>query len=109
MKSLKAIVISLFVLSANSQANELVLIEDYELWSSTYLSERIRVIPKNAAIIESQCSDPDSYMVSTSLSHEVQSRIFSVLMTAKVANQPVKINVKGCEDNRPAITSAILL
>ena len=64
---------------------------------------------KNAAIIESQCSDPDSYMVSTSLSHEVQSRIFSVLMTAKVANQPVKINVKGCEDNRPAITSAILL
>ncbi len=107
---MRTLLVSMFifiVVSATANANTFVSIENYELWSNTYGSEPIRIIPPSGTAVAnpSGCtnSNVSSYMVSTTISTEAQARIYSTLLTALVAKHPVKIVVSGCQGDLPKV------
>lgn len=92
---------------AHNGNNGQVTTEGFTVWSNTYGSDTIRVFPNDGVYnpAGSSCSDPDSYMVSTSLSKEAQQRIYATLMAAVMAKHAVDLilDTNGCEDGRPKI------
>ena len=86
----------------------IVNLSSFQLWSTTNGSDVIRVIPDNASVVAEGCNDPDSYMVDTALTDAAKSRIYSTLLAAKMSDKPVRLNIQGCESNRPAINNVIL-
>ncbi|UTW44511.1 hypothetical protein KFE80_08895 [bacterium SCSIO 12696] len=103
----KILLISVLFLTFPASAGEVTL-ENFQLWSTTYGNDVIRVLPVGATVIADGCTDPDSYMVKTSLPEAVKARIYSTLLAAKMAGKTVKITTSACEDNRPAINNVIL-
>lgn len=99
---------ALFLLSLNATASEVVL-DKFQLWSTTNGDDLIRVIPTGTAVVANGCSDPDSYFVKSTLSETVKDRIYNTLLSAKLSKQAVTIKLSGCETNRPAIDTVIIL
>lgn len=95
--------------STYSLADGYVEINQYQLWSTINGTNTIRIIPTDSQVDAQECSDPDSYMVKTTLEETAISRIYSSLLTAKMSDKPVKVYIQGCEANRPAIVNVILL
>jgi hypothetical protein len=85
-----------------------VKLDDFKLWSTTYGKDTIRVLPIGQPVVASECADPDSYMVSTSLTEPAIARIYSTLLAAKMSGISVELHVDGCEYSRPAIRSVNL-
>lgn len=83
-------------------------ISDFHLWSNTYEYDIIRVEVVSGYQNPSSCSQPDSYMVLTTLSESSKQRIYSTLLAAKMANRGVRLRVDGCQGDRPAIQNVIL-
>jgi hypothetical protein len=96
--------------SANStQATGMwVDISDFHLWSNTYENDIIRIQVPSGYQNPSSCSEPDSYMVLTTLSEYSKQRIYSTLLAAKMANRPVRLWVDGCLNDRPTVQNVIL-
>jgi hypothetical protein len=99
----------LLLLPNPSNANTSVDIINFELWSTTNGLDVIRVVPTSAAVVGIGCSDPDSYLVKTTMSDKSVNRIYATLLTAKISSRQVRLFVSGCELNRPAIVNVIML
>ncbi len=84
--------------------------QDYELWTNTYETEFIRVIPNDGVYNPASCTDPDSYFVSSSLSLEAQQRNYSVLLAAAMAKRPVRLRIDpgSCEGSKPKISNVVI-
>jgi len=97
---------------AHDGANGWVTVQDYRLWSNTNNSDVIRIQVDDGYYnpASSTCPDPDSYMVSTSLSVAAQQRIYSTLLAATMASKPVSLNLStdSCEDQRPKIINVVV-
>ena len=106
---LKLLCLFMFSSSSYSLADGYVELVEYQLWSTTNGANTIRVIPTGALVDAQGCSDPDSYMVKTTLEEAAINRIYSSLLTAKMSDKPVKIYIQGCEVNRSAIVNVILI
>lgn len=83
-------------------------ISDYYLWSNTYQNDTIRIEVASGYQNPSGCSDPDSYMVLTTLPEPSKQRIYSTLLAAKMAGRGVRLRVDGCETGRPSVQNVIL-
>jgi hypothetical protein len=84
-------------------------ISDIKLWSNTYTADTIRVETSEARMNPSNCSDPDSYMVLSTLSEPTQQRIYSSLLAAKMSNKIIRLRIDGCQSERPAIINVVLV
>ncbi len=104
----KIITAILFFCSLSVKADAVIDIPDFQLWSTTNGTDIVRVIPNGVAVSAQGCSDPDSYMVKSTLSAASISRIYATLLAAKMASKPVTIVVIGCETNRPAIVNVLI-
>ena len=96
---------------ANNGNDGFVTISNFQLWTNIYNNTQIRVIISGDTYYNpSNCSNPDSYMVSTALSEKLQDRIYSTLLSATLAQKPVVLRVEnnGCENNRPRIMLVII-
>lgn len=107
MKSPKLLAfITLVIASAPAAAVTEVVANSVQVWSNVYCDNRIRIAtPGQAVVNNGGCSDPDSYMVLTTVPKEAQARIYATLMSAKMAGKPVTLHVEGCESGRPAVVS----
>ncbi len=88
-----------------------VTISNFQLWTNIYNGPQIRVIISGDSYYNpSNCSNPDSYMVSTALTDKQQDRIYSALLSATMAQKSVVLRVEnnGCENNRPRIMLVII-
>ncbi len=103
-KAFVLLIIASLAMSVSVQANTDVQIQDFDLWTSTYGDETIRVIP-SSAINPDGCTNPDSYMVDPTLSEKNTARIFSSLLAAVIGKREVIIIINGCTNNRPKITT----
>lgn len=88
-----------------------VTAKSYQLWTNTYGSKEIRVVPNDGVYNPQGCSDPDSYMVSTAHADSVQQRIYSSLLAAKLAGQSVRLNIdsSACQGSKPRILTVVIL
>jgi hypothetical protein len=96
---------------ANNGNDGFVTISNFQLWSNTYANPQIRVVISGDTYYNpSNCSIPDSYMVSTALSDKIQDRMYSSLLSATMAKKSVVMRVEnnGCENNRPRIITVII-
>jgi hypothetical protein len=102
MRLLKLVLWTLLVsYSAMSSADDIVL-TTFQVWSSASSDNVIRVTTPGQAIVNpDNCSDPDSYMVRTTMAKEAQARVFAVLLTARAMGTPVTVRISGCESLRP--------
>ncbi len=101
---LAATVLSLHAAAASAQWAQL---SSFQLWSTTYGDEKIRVVPVGVAVFNpSACPEPDSYFVPTTLPQESQRRIFATLLTAKTMARNAIVYLNGCESGRPALVTA---
>ncbi len=114
---MRILIFSLFIGMASVSstihaADQSITLNDFELWSTTYATDTIRVFPTGIPVNNSSCSgagsNPDSYMVKTTLSPAAISRIYATLLSAKMSGKPVVIYTSGCEDNRPAILTVMI-
>jgi hypothetical protein len=80
----------------------------FSLWSSTHGADVIRVLVSTTPSNPSGCADNDSYMVRTTLTQEVKSRIYASLLLAKAMGKPAQVWVNGCESARPAIETVVV-
>ena len=88
-----------------------VTIANFQLWTNNYNEPQIRVIVSGDTHYNpSNCSNSDSYMVSTALSDKVQDRVYSALLSATLAKKSVILRVEnnGCENNRPRIMNVVI-
>lgn len=106
MKKIIAATIFLSSLTVNAEVREEV--RNYQLWSNINGGEIIRVIPTGQAVNGQGCVDADSYMVKSTLSPAIISRIYETLLTAKIASRPVTLIVECCQSNRPAIIGVFI-
>jgi len=84
-----------------------VSLPDVVVWSNIDNGTNvIRVTTSGGVVNPASCTNPDSYLVLTTLSQQTQSRTLAVLLTAKAMGRPVSVRVIGCESNRPAIVGA---
>ena len=103
----KIITAILFFHSLSAKADVVIDLPDFQLWSTTNGTD-MRVIPNGVAVSAQGCSDPDSYMVKSTLSAASVSGIYATLLAAKMASKPVTIVISGCESNRPAIVNVLI-
>ena len=99
------------LVQANNGNNGFVTVSNFQLWSNTYNAPQIRlVISGDTYYNPNNCSNPDSYMVSTALTDKVQDRIYSVLLSAALAKKSVilVIDSNSCENNKPSVLTAII-
>lgn len=115
MKYIMAVLMMMinFNVAAHDGNDGWVTIQGYSLWSSTYKDPQIRVMIKNDTYYNPArvaCGELDSYMVSTQLSQAQQDKIFSILLSASIAQKSVRIRLDrdSCELNRPAIITAVI-
>lgn len=81
----------------------------YSLWSNTDNGDVVRLSLDNGEYYNpSACTNVDSYMVSTAIPAEARQRIYSTLLSMKLAGKPVKLFVEGCEDGRPRVRNVIV-
>jgi hypothetical protein len=113
MKFLSAVL--LFTLSFSSYANNgndgFVTISNFQLWSNTYNAPQIRVIISGDTYYNpSNCSNVDSYMVTTALGDKVQDRIYAALLSATLTKKSVVLRIEnnGCESGRPSIMNVVI-
>ena len=104
MKKLLFLMICVTLAQNVRAAGEWVDLTGFYLWSNTYLLDVIRVEVGGVIQNPGGCSDPDSYMVLTTLSAEAKQRIYSTLLAAKLAGRPVRLRVDGCESNKPPLS-----
>lgn len=81
---------------------------NFTLWSNTHSNSTIRLVVPGALVNPSGCTDPDSYMVQSTLSTDAQKRIYATLLAAKLSGKSVQAWVSGCESNRPAILNVTI-
>ena len=96
---------------AHDGNNGWVTAKDYTLWSSTNGTDVIRLQVKDGVYNPAgHCTDPDSYMVGRSLTKEAQQRIYSTLLSAKIAGHPVRLQLdtNNCEWSRPKILNVTI-
>ncbi len=113
---------SLGASAANDGANGVVTLAatSYKLWTnapgagnairiSVIAPETIYNAP-SAGGTTIGCTDPDSYMVSSALPAEARQRIYSTLLSAKLAGRPVRLYVdsNNCESNRPMVMNVTI-
>ena len=108
MKKLLVLAMCLAVAQNARAAGVWVDVSDYRLWSNFYLGNVIRLETSGTIQNPAGCSNPDSYMVLTTLTEEVRQRIYSTLLAATLAGRTVRLRVDGCETDRPAVISAVL-
>lgn len=99
----------LLVISTNLIAGDWHETDSFYLWSNTYQAEIIRVEVPSGIINPSACSDPDSYMVLSSIAESAQQRIYSTLLAAKMAGKKIQLRIDGCESNKPALINVRLV
>jgi len=102
------VLISGFITFPTHAANTFITLDNFELWSSTYEADTIRINDLNGEQNPETCTDPDTYFVSTAMSLEAQNRAYSTLMAAKLSKQPIQVILSGCQDGRPKVVSVIL-
>lgn len=114
MKQLLVLIV-LFGISALTSANNgndgFVTVTNFQLWSNTHNSPEIRLMVIGDTYYNpSGCPNPDSYMVTTSLSDKVQDRMYSMLLSALMAKKSVVLRIEnnGCQGNRPMIMNVIV-
>lgn len=107
---MKYVTILLFAIppfvSAHDGNDGWVTLRNFSLWSNTHETDTIRVEVVDGYYNPAQtCSNPDSYMVSSALSFEARSRIYSTLLAATLASKSIVayINPSSCEKDRPQI------
>lgn len=101
-------ILALSVVGSVHAANNIVPMSDFELWTTTYQDDVIRVIDLNGVKNPETCTNPDSYFVSTALSAKAQERIYSTLLAANFSEKSVRIALNGCQDNRPRLVSVLV-
>jgi hypothetical protein len=86
--------------------------DSYKLWTNAGSGNVIRIslrVPDyyNAS---QNCNDVDSYMVASTLPADVRQRIYTTLLSAKLAGKPVRlyIDTNNCEDNRPRVVNVTI-
>jgi hypothetical protein len=97
--------------SANNGNDGFVTVANFQLWSNTHNSPEIRLMVIGDTYYNpSGCPNPDSYMVTTSLSDKVQDRMYSMLLSALMAKKSVVLRIEnnGCQGNRPMIMNVIV-
>lgn len=106
---------SLGASAANDGSNGVVTLgaSSYKLWTNVGTGNVIRlsvVAPETIYNAAMTCNDPDSYMVSSALPADVRQRIYSTLLSAKLAGKPVRLYIDSniCEDNRPRVTNVTI-
>tara|TARA_R110001592_G_scaffold349845_1_gene645492 strand:- start:11268 stop:11672 length:405 start_codon:yes stop_codon:yes gene_type:complete len=102
-----ALIVGFISLPAHA-VNTFITLDNFELWSSTYEADTIRINDLNGEQNPENCTDPDTYFLSTALSLEAQNRAYSTLMAAKLSKQPIQIILSGCQGGRPKVVSVIL-
>lgn len=108
-KWLAAASIMVSMASSFCDADTQVVVSNYQLWATTNGNDIVRVIPTAISVANGEaCSDPDSYMVKSTLSAGQINRIYSTLLAAKISGKPVRLVTSGCMTNRPAIVDALL-
>lgn len=87
-----------------------VTITNYRLWSNTYNNPTIRIVARDSYYNPSNCKNSDSYMVSTSLTLDVQERIYSTLLASYFAKTSVRLYVSDndCENERPKVLTVVM-
>ena len=90
---------------AHDGDNGWVTAQGYTLWSNTLDESVIRIVPNDGVYNPANCSDADSYFVSTAHTQEVQQRIYSVLLSALFAERSVRVRLDtgSCEGARPKV------
>lgn len=97
--------------SAHNGNDGFVTVSNFQLWSNTHNSPEIRLIVVGDTYYNpSQCTNTDSYMVTTALSERVQDRMYSMLLSAALAKKSVILRIEnnGCQGNRPMIMNVII-
>ncbi len=96
---------SIFSASGHDGDDGWVTAQGYTLWSNTFEDSVIRIIPNDGIYNPSNCSDTDSYFVSTAHNQDVQQRIYSILLSAAFAEKSVRLRLdtESCEGTRPKI------
>lgn len=108
MKKLFCLAMCVAVVQNAGAASAWVTVANYQLWSNFYLGNIIRVEVGGTVENPAGCSNPDSYMVLTTLPDEVRQRMYSTLLAATLAGRSVRLRVHGCETDRPAVISVVL-
>jgi hypothetical protein len=107
--------VSLGASAANDGSNGVVTLAatSYKLWTNVGSSSVIRIsviAPETIYNASGTCTDPDSYMVSSTLPADARQRIYSTLLSAKLAGRPVRLYIDSniCEDNRPRVNNVTI-
>ena len=108
MKKILSILTGMSLMTNTFAVGVWVDLTSFELWSNSYTDSQIRILVADTPVNPSGCADPDGYMVLSTLPQAVQQRIYSSLLTAKIADRPITLRVDGCEDTRPAVLHVIL-
>lgn len=106
MKLVRQLAVASIILysASSSAASQDIVLNNIEVWSNANGNNIIRVMSPGQPIVNNWgCSDPDSYMVLSSIAKEAQARIYATLLAAKAMGKPITIRVEGCEFSRPAI------
>lgn len=87
--------------------------DSYKLWSNTPGSNNVIRISMRADSVynpSQNCTDLDSYMVSSVIPEVARQRIYSTLLAAKLAGRPVRlyIDTNACEDKRPRVNNVTI-
>jgi hypothetical protein len=85
--------------------------QPYYLWSNTYEDNIIRIMLRvpdyyHPYINTTSCPNSitaDSYMVSTAIPADARQRIFTTLLSAKLAGKPVRLFIDGCQGGLPRV------
>ena len=96
---------------AHNGNNGWVTLSTFTLWSNTYEADTIRVsAPDYYNPAGAVCNNPDSYMVSSTISEQARQRIYSTLLAAKMANKPVNVSLatNTCQEGRPKIINVTI-
>jgi hypothetical protein len=86
--------------------------DSYKLWTNAGAGNVIRISLKVADYYNpaEHCNDVDSYMVAAALGAEVRQRIYSTLLSAKLAGKPVRLylDTNACEEQRPRVVNVTI-
>ena len=85
----------------------------YKLWTNTPGAGnaiRISLLVADYYNASGNCTDVDSYMVSSALPAEARQRIYSTLLSAKLAGKPVRLYIdsNNCESQRPMVMNVTI-
>ena len=101
--------------SAHDGNNGMVTLaaDSYSLWTTAGSGNVIRISLHNGNDYynaSGNCNDVDSYMVASALGTEVRQRIYSTLLSAKLAGKPVRLylDTNNCEENRPRVVNVTI-